>query len=73
MAKIIAATRCHYGKDYLAEVVRSTEGFASEHVVMYTPTPTFGRDTDIACPDSRDELREAAFYGGGIERSTELR
>lgn len=62
--QIIAYTRLHYGADYLGAVIRSTEGFAARHVVMYTPVPTFGRSTDLPCPDNHDQLRDIAQAAG---------
>jgi hypothetical protein len=58
--KIIAFTRCHYGGDYLGDVLRSTEGFAEQHVVLYTPVPTFGHNTDLPCPDAGATLKVIA-------------
>lgn len=65
MSEIIAFTRCHYGADYLDAVIRSTEGFADKHLVLYTETPTFGRDPGMPCPDSRDTLINIAHRAGG--------
>lgn len=62
---IVAATRCHYGSDYLAAVLKSTEGFADWHVVMYTPTPSFGPSTDLPNPDTREELWSIAQETAG--------
>jgi hypothetical protein len=65
MTQIIAITRCHYGKDYLDAVIRSTAGFAEKHIVAYSPVPTFGRGASMPCPDSRDELYKIARDAGG--------
>lgn len=62
---IVAFTRLHYGLDYLWYVIKSTEGFADRHVVMYTPVPTFGRAAQMPCPDSRNELVDIAHDAGG--------
>lgn len=54
--KVIAFTRLHYGADYLDAVIRSTEGFAEKHVILYTARPTFGTFTDMSNADSREGL-----------------
>lgn len=65
MSKRISFARVHYGCDYLHWVIKSTEQIADTFVVMYTPTPTFGRDTDLPNPDSRDELYAIAEQAAG--------
>jgi hypothetical protein len=62
---IIAVTRLHYGKDYLWDVIKSTEGFADKHLVLYTPVSTFSQHTDLPCPDNRAELLAIAQDAGG--------
>lgn len=62
---IIAATRAHYGADFLAAVLRSTEGFADRHVVMYTAVPTFGPSSELVNPDTREELLAIAHETAG--------
>lgn len=60
MTKVVAFTRCHYGTDYLPWVLRSALPFVDNHLVIYTPTPTFGRFTSLPNPDSREALVDAA-------------
>jgi hypothetical protein len=62
---IIAFTRLHYGKDYLASVIASAMPFVDKFVVLYTPVPTFGRNTDMPCPDSREALYNIAVSVAG--------
>lgn len=62
---IIAYSRVHYGKDYLASVIRSTLPFVDRFVVLYTPVPTFGFSTDLENPDSRDALYDIAVTAAG--------
>jgi hypothetical protein len=62
---ILAITRLHYGSDYLASVIRSTEGFAEKHIVVYTPVPTFGYLTHLPNPDNRDQLLAIAWSAAG--------
>lgn len=62
---IVALTRLHYGADYLDAVIRSTEGFADLHIILYTERPNFGHLTDLPCPDSREELQQIAEIAGG--------
>lgn len=65
MPNMIAITRCHYGADYLRWVIKSTEMFAYEHLILYTGNSTFliGEDTSDN-PDSRDKLYEIAMSAG---------
>lgn len=53
---IVGYTMLHYGKDYLAYALQSLRDYVDKHVILYSPTPTFGSHTDLPCPDSRDEL-----------------
>lgn len=62
---IIAVSRVHYGKDYLASVIQSALPYVDKFVVLYTPVPTFGRFTDMPCPDSREALYNIALAVGG--------
>lgn len=63
--KIIAYTRVHYGADYLRDVIRSTEGFAEKHVLLYTPHTSAGfGSTNIPNPDSYHVLRNIASESG---------
>lgn len=63
--KIAAFTRVLYGADYLEYVVRSTQGFADQHIVLYTPTVSRGfNHTDLPCPDSRQDLYKQAHKAG---------
>jgi hypothetical protein len=65
MTEIKAITRLHYGADYLEQVIRSTEGFADKHIVVYTPVPTFGHYTHLPNPDTRDQLLDIAQRAAG--------
>ena len=63
--KVIAFTRLHYGVDYLASVLKSTEGFAQEHIILYTPSSSHGfNGTQAPCPDSRESLQAIARAAG---------
>lgn len=63
--KIAAFTPCHYGVDYLEYVLRSTQGFADQHMVLYTEHISRGYTrTDMHCPDSRHDLYRVAQKAG---------
>lgn len=62
---IVAFTRLHYGSDFLDAVIRATELIADKHVILYTPTPSFGRQPSMPCPDTRDQLYEITHIAGG--------
>lgn len=64
--KIIAFTRVHYGADYLAYVIRATQDFAEQHMVIYSPQVSLGfTATELACPDSRSDLYRLAHNAAG--------
>lgn len=63
---IVAVTKLHYGKDFLAAAIRSSEGFADKHIVIYSDRPSTGfGPTDQPCPDTRDELLLIAHRTAG--------
>src|SRR5260221_109565 len=57
---ITGYTMLHYGCDFLAYALRSLVDYVDKHVIIYSPTPTFGAQTALPCPDSRDSLRAIA-------------
>lgn len=59
MTNVYAFSRVHYGGDYLGSTLKSTQPFVRQHLILYTAKPTFGRETDMPNPDSRDDLFEA--------------
>lgn len=62
---ILALTRLHYGADYLDAVIKSTEGFAEKHIVVYAEEHNFPGDPSMPCPDTRDQLYKIAQDAGG--------
>ena len=64
--KIVSFTRLLYGSDYLGAVIKSTEDFSEQHIVMYTPVVSAGfHGTNEPCPDTRDDLMRIARSAGG--------
>lgn len=63
--KIDALTRLHYGAPFLDAVIRSTEGLAEHHWIVYTETHNFPGNPTMPCPDTRDQLYEIARIAGG--------
>lgn len=64
----LAITRLYYGADYLPYVIRSTEGFADKHIVLYTSHVSAGfHQTTLPVPEyeSRDNLYQLAKDAGG--------
>lgn len=59
--KIIASYILHYGKEWLYWSMRSVAPFVDKIRVFYTPKPSHGHGTELACPDSENEL----FYIAG--------
>lgn len=61
--KRIAYWALHYGKEYLAWSVRSVQDEMDELHFLYSPRPSFGYESGMACPDTEEELRmEAARF-----------
>jgi len=57
MSNIVGLTALHYGKEYLYYAVKSVADVVDRHIILYTPTPSFGFQTDMVCPDTREELQ----------------
>lgn len=60
-----AITRLHYGAPYLDACIRSSEGFAEKHIVIYTEQPNFPGSPSMPCPDTREQLFQIARTAGG--------
>ena len=58
--KVSVYVCCHYGTDYLGYAIRSVIDQVDEVLVAYTPKPSHGHQTDMVCPDTREELLEIA-------------
>jgi hypothetical protein len=58
-----AAFAVHYGREYLRWAVRSTAHVVDEIHVFYTREPSYGFATDLTCPDTEEELHQAAVDG----------
>jgi hypothetical protein len=65
--KVIAYTPLLYGKDYLRYAIASIEPFVDRHVILYTGRPSYGHGTKMACPDTKEELREIALAFPHVE------
>lgn len=63
--KIISYTPLHYGRDYLADAIRSVIDYVSEVWILYTPIGSHGHRTTRICPETRDELRTIAERAAG--------
>ena len=59
--QVLAYSCLHYGKDYLSYAVRSVYNLVDRFAVLYSSHPSHGHKTMLPCPDSRDELRVAAY------------
>lgn len=65
MVKAISYTALLYGLDYLEYAIRSVINHVDEHHIIYSPIGAHGHRTEIPCPETRDELYEAALRGAG--------
>jgi hypothetical protein len=60
--KVLAYVPLHYGKDYLQYAIASVYHVVDEILILYTPQPSHGHGTSMACPDEEEELEGEAYY-----------
>jgi len=58
--KVLAYYPIHYGAEYLNASIKSIDTLVDKIVILYTPSPSYGYQTDIPCPESEEELRAIA-------------
>lgn len=54
--KVLAYIPLHYGKEYLSEAIKSIHDHVDKIIILYASKPSFGHGTDLACPDTREEM-----------------
>lgn len=59
--RVHSYTILHYGRDYLPYALRSVYHSVDHLHVIYTPHPSHGHNVDVACPESRESLLQAAL------------
>lgn len=63
---VAALTMLHYGSDYLASVIKSTEGIADSHLILYTERPSYRPGhPGTGNTDTKADLQEIAISTGG--------
>ena len=60
MLKSVACYALHYGKEYLAWSIRSTQDAVDEVLVLYAAAPSFGHGGEVPCPETEEELLQEA-------------
>lgn len=65
MKKIIAYCALHYGKNYLADSIRSVIDRVDEYHVLYTAKPSHGTPSNLPVPETKDELQPIALKAAG--------
>ena len=65
--KIIAYCSLHYGREYLAYAIRSVIDVVDEFWILYTPTPSHGKNNGATCPDPREFLYSLALEAAGAK------
>lgn len=58
--KTLAYIICHYGLPYFDACLAALSPQVDKIVVLYSRAPSQGNQTDMACPDSGDQLRAVA-------------
>lgn len=61
----IAYMPLHYGRDYLYYSIKSVIDAVDQFYVLYTPSGSYGHQTDARCPDSRAILKRLAEFAAG--------
>ena len=56
---IVAYSAVHYGLDYLYYAVKAVEDVVDKHIILYAEGPSFGYETELVCPDSKENLQAA--------------
>ena len=65
MSKVMSFIPLHYGAEYLAYSIQSVEAVVDKITILYTGHPSFGRETQELCPDTKEQLKEIAFGTSG--------
>lgn len=63
--KVVGFTALHYGREYLAYAIRSIIDHVDEYHIAYTAIGSHGHRTQVACPETRDELYSIAAQAAG--------
>lgn len=58
---VLAYYPIHYGAEYLDASVKSIEKFVDEIVILYSPWPSYGFDSNVQCPESEELIRSTAM------------
>lgn len=59
--RIISYCPILYGAEYLKEAILSIEPYVERIIMLYTPNPSYGFGTTMACPDSESDLKSIAL------------
>lgn len=62
----------HYGRDYLGYALRSIIDHVDQAHVIYTPHPSHGHSANVPCPETKDDIFQAADIGSPKVRRYEL-
>lgn len=54
--KVCGYVALHYGKDYLGYAIKSMYDSVDEILILYSPHASHGRQTEMVCPDTLEEL-----------------
>jgi hypothetical protein len=58
---ILAYYPIHYGAEYLKESIQSIEKFVDEILIFYSPWPSYGFNSNLACPETEDQIKNVAM------------
>lgn len=61
MPKVHSYTILHYGAAYLPYAIQSIYPQVDVINIFYTPKPSHGYSSNMQCPETREQLQEAAF------------
>ena len=65
MIKTLAYYPIHYGAEYLEASIQSIFDNVDKIVILYTSKPSYGHSTNIACPETEEEIKQVAIKAAG--------
>jgi hypothetical protein len=59
--RVAAIVVLHFGADYLRYAMRSVADVVDAYIFMYSPAPSHGHDSTLACPETQQHLAAVAL------------
>lgn len=65
---IVSGTIVLYGADYIGYAVKSVYDKVDKVVISYTDRPSHGNSTDMPCPESKKQVKDAVYHFGDPDK-----